>query len=174
MDAAEKQDAPPRREDAVTFARLRDDAVHGTFLSDWLEIDQATTTAFGRLTHDPDPNHIDGDWARAHGAFGGPIAFGFQTLAMLTWLLKSAGAQPHDAAHVVNYGFDRVRFTATVPVGARVRGEFRVAEVRRRSDVQILVAYDAVVRVEGAERPALQAVWLALYEGPDGAQTNHG
>lgn len=150
----------------ITYAQLRANAVTGIGVSEWLRLDQVVVSAFGELTRDPDPNHIDPAWARDNSPFGGPIAFGFQTLAMLTWFLKSAGMMPSDASHVVNYGFDRVRFVAPWPVGARARGEFEVASVARRSDVQILVSYDVAVRIDGGERPLLRALWLALYEGP--------
>lgn len=153
----------------VTFAELARGALNGPRWSQDLLIDQQTTTAFGHLTLDPDLNHIDADWAAAHSPFGGPIVFGFQSLAMLTFLGKSAGVIPPDATHVVNYGFDRVRFVSPTPVGSIVRGRFDLAEVKPRRPGQILVTYDVQVFVQDAERPALAALWLALYEGEPAA-----
>lgn len=149
----------------VAYADLAAGRFGGVRRSDWLRVDQQAITRFGLLTRDPDRNHIDPDYAVAHSPFGGPIAFGFQSLAMLTCLAQSAGAVPGDAAHVVNYGFDRVRFIAPVRAGAHVRGRFELADVRQRAERQILVTYAVEVEIEGEDRPALAAAWLALYEG---------
>lgn len=62
-------------------------------------------------------------------------------------------------------GFDRVRFVAPVRAGDRVRGRFSLASVRLRAPGQILVTYAVEVEVEGGDRPALSADWLALYDG---------
>lgn len=137
--------------------------------SEWLVIPQADIDDFGRLTRDPDPNHIDPAFARAHSPFGGPIAFGFQTLSMLTWLIKSAGAVPVDALHVVNYGFDRVRFVAPLHAGSEIQGRFKIESVTLRSPVQAQVRYGVEVVARHAPKPVLVAQWLALFEGPAAA-----
>lgn len=159
-------DATPK---ALDFASLAAGDFPGTRTSDWLEVDQQTITSFGLLTRDPDPFHIDPQLAAEQNPFGGPIAFGFQTLAMLTWLAKSAGVIPADAVHVVNYGFDRVRFVAPVRAGARIRGVFSLDGVARRAADAIIVTYGVEIEIERGDRPALVAKWLALYEGPDSA-----
>ena len=145
------------------------DLANGDFgperVSDWFTISQEDITRFGLLTRDPDPHHIDADWAAANSPFGKPIAFGFQSLAMLTYLINSAGAVPKDATHVVNYGFDQLRWVAPVPAGSRIRGRFTIANVKHRKERQILVRYAATVEIEHGEKPALVAEWLALYEG---------
>ena len=152
--------------DTVTLAELATGQIDGSRCSDWMTIDQVAIGAFGALTHDPDPNHIDPQWAAAHSPFGGPIAFGFQTLAMLTALAKSAGVLPTDATDVFNYGLDRVRFVAAVPAGSRIRGRFEIAEVSRRAHDRLLVTYAVEVEVEGvSDRPAMVAHWLGLFEG---------
>lgn len=154
---------PPLR-----FADLFSDAAKSIRESEWLVIPQNDIEAFGQLTRDPDPNHIDADWARAHSPFGGPIAFGFQTLSMLTCLIKSAGATPVDAVHVVNYGFDRVRFVSPVHAGSAIQGRFTIESVTRRSPVQAQVRYGVEVVAHGASKPVLVAQWLALFEGAAG------
>jgi len=120
---------------------------------------------FGRVTHDPDPNHIDPEWARKHSPFGGPIAFGFQTLSLLTCLAKSARVVPVDALHIVNYGFDRVRFISPIPAGAQIRGRFVIQNVQHRSQGGLRVHYAVEVELLGAGKLALAADWLALFEG---------
>lgn len=149
----------------LCFADLLSDGPKATRESEWLLIPQGDINAFGLLTRDPDPNHIDPVWAKVHSPFGGPIAFGFQTLSMLTWLIKSAGAVPVDAVHVVNYGFDRVRFVAPVHAGSEIQGRFTIESVTLRSPVQAQVRYGVEVVVRHAPRPVLVAQWLAIFEG---------
>jgi len=149
----------------TTFAELFNGGFSGSKVSDWLTVDQETITRFGLLTRDPDPNHIDAEWATANSLFGGPIAFGFQSLSMLTFLAKSAGVVPEDAVHVINYGFDHVRFLSPVRAGKRIRGHFSFAGVKVRHHGQILITYDVEVEIEDEAKPAISAKWLALYEG---------
>ena len=148
----------------MNFVDLLGDGPKTVRESEWLVIPQGDIDAFGQLTRDPDPNHIDPAWARAHSPFGGPIAFGFQTLSMLTWLIKSAGATPVDAVHVVNYGFDRVRFVSPVHAGSAIQGRFTIESVTLRSPVQAQVRYGVEVVARDATKPVLVAQWLALFE----------
>lgn len=149
----------------ITFAELVNGGFSGSKVSEWLSVDQETITQFGLLTRDPDLNHIDAEWATANSPFGGPIAFGFQSLSMLTFLAKSAGVIPEDAAHIVNYGFDHVRFLSPVRAGKRIRGHFAMGGVKVRHHGKILVTYTVEIEIEDETKPALSAKWLALYEG---------
>ena len=60
----------------------------------------------------------------------------------------------------VNYGFDRIRFLAPVPAGARVRARFVLADLEERKPGEITLHWDVTVEIEGAEKPALAARWL--------------
>lgn len=151
---------------SLAFAELLAAEPPARRTSAWITVGQQDIDDFGRVTRDPDPNHIDPAWARAHSPFGGPIAFGFLTLSLLTHLVHLAKATPHDATHVVNYGFDRVRFVAPVPAGASIRGHFAVGAVTRRAPNAVVVRYDCEVEIDGTAKPALVAQWLALFEGP--------
>ena len=150
----------------LRFADLLGGVATSVRTSEWLMIPQVDIDDFGRVTRDPDPNHIDPAFARAHSPFGGPIAFGFQTLSMLTWLIKSAGAVPVDAVHVVNYGFDRVRFVSPVHAGSEIQGRFTIEAVTLRSPVQAQVRYGVEVAARHAPKPVLVASWLAIFDGP--------
>ena len=109
----------------LRFSDLIGDWPREPRLSEWMLVPQDDINHFGRVTKDPDRNHIDPAWALEHSPFGGPIAFGFQTLSLLTYLAKSARVIPIDVVHLVNYGFDRVRFTSPIPAGAQIRGRYR-------------------------------------------------
>jgi acyl dehydratase len=116
---------------------------------------------------------MDPAWCATHSPVGRPIAYGFQTLALLTALLRDATAgalfpQPGDVGYALNYGFDRIRFVTPVPVDAAVRAHFTLAE--RRSHAQgTLLRLDVRVEVNGAPRPALTAEWWCLWVGPSAA-----
>ena len=140
--------------------------------STWVTISQAMIDQFGALTLDPDPLHIDPDWARQHSPFGGTIAFGFLTISLLTHLAHNAmrSTSTREAGNwvYVNYGFDRLRLVAPVPSGSRVRGHF--SELARELDEKgrWRVTFDCRVEIEGQERPALVGHWLALCLPPNG------
>jgi acyl dehydratase len=153
-------------ENASTMERLRS-LTPGAHLgpTPWLEITQDGIDAFGAATRDPDPMHVLPDWAREHSPFKTPIAFGFQTIGILTFLLREAwkGNAFADAAEgevFLNYGFNRLRLVEPVRVGDRIRGVFQVASKHhRRGDIDV-VTLDARVEIDGRARPALVADWL--------------
>jgi acyl dehydratase len=97
--------------------------------------------------------------------FGGTVAHGFLTLSMLSAMAYDA--MPLRGEMSVNYGFDRIRFLAPVPSGARVRARFALAGSEERSPGETTHHWDVTVEIEGAaERPALVARWITRrYEG---------
>jgi acyl dehydratase len=93
-------------------------------LSPWLTVDQARVNAFADATGDHQWIHIDVARAAA-GPFGTTIAHGYLTLSLLPWMAQNAFA--FDGVRMgVNYGLNKVRFPAPVPVGSRLQGEFRL------------------------------------------------
>ncbi len=95
--------------------------------SRWLEVTQERVDAFAAATEDAQWIHVNRQRA-AEGPFGTTIAHGFLTLSLLPELwFELAGDGGYRLT--VNYGVNRVRFPAPVPVGSRVRAQFRVEEV---------------------------------------------
>ena len=140
-------------------------------VSDWLVVTQNMIDVFGDNTLDPDPMHIDPEWAARNGPFGGAIAFGFLTVSLLTKLLYSAQGPLHeqDAASgglVLNYGFDRLRLVSPVRAGARIRGAFVLKSRRRDEKGRIVSTMGCEVEVEGSDRPVLVADWLSIWVPP--------
>ena len=134
-------------------------------ISKWLDVDQESINNFGRATLDADPNHLNPLWAAQHSPFGRTVAFGFQTLAYLTYLGKDAGIVPDGVTGELNYGFDRIRMVEPVHAGARIRGKFVLKHARRRDGNAVLLTYDVVIEIEGRDKPALVAEWLTLLMG---------
>jgi acyl dehydratase len=128
-------------------------------VSDWIAVDQARIDRFAVATGDDQWIHVDPARAAA-SPFGGTIAHGFLTLALLTPMLRSALSVP---AHlVVNYGLNRARFTAPVPSGARVRGRFSPAAVARRG-ATVDVVWQVTVDLEHSRTPCAVVEWILRY-----------
>lgn len=130
--------------------------------SDWLLIDQHMIDQFADATLDRQYIHVDPIRAAAT-PFGGTIAHGFLTLSLIAYLQESinAGFMP-DIKMAINYGSDRVRFITPVRSGSHVRLASTLAELTERSKDQILLRHDIAAEIQGEERPALVASWLAL------------
>ena len=126
-------------------------------VSDWVTVEQDQVDKFADATEDHQWIHVD--QARAsEGPFGGTIAHGFLTLSLLPMLI--ARVYRIDGARMgVNYGLNRVRFTAPVPVGSRVRGRVELVEL---TDVPggVQVTTKVTVELAESERPALVAEWV--------------
>ncbi|KFI29868.1 nodulation protein NodN [Haematobacter missouriensis] len=139
-------------------------------LSDWKVIDQPLIDAFAKVTDDHQFIHVDPGRAAAEGPYGTTVAHGLLTLSLLPALARSALPKLTNVRSSVNYGFDRVRFVAPVPVGARIRGRFRLTRADWRSPDALLAVWGVTVEIEGADRPALLADWLGLrYVGKEAA-----
>ncbi len=148
-----------------TFAEAERFVGESLGTSEWHVVSQESIGAFGEVTLDPDPNHIDPDWARENSPFGGPIAFGFQTLSLLTFLCKEAGIKPSGVVDEYNYGFNSVRFVSPVPAGSRIRAKCVLKDVRKRDSGNKILTVGVEVAVEGGDRPALVADWLVMVGG---------
>ncbi len=131
-------------------------------VSRWFTIDQASINAFGTATQDLDAMHMDQKWSAQHSPFGSTIAFGFQTLSMLTAMINDILPRGSEEAFKLNYGFDRVRLMSPVKEGARIRGKAWLKDLRPRKDGSTIVSIDVEVEIEGEEKPALVATWLFL------------
>ena len=130
-------------------------------LSDWLTIGQGRIDAFAEATEDRQFIHVDPQ-AAAGTPFGGTVAHGFLSLAMLSRMGAEAMLVPETLRMGVNYGLDRVRFIAPVRAGKRIRGRFALDSVEDKAPGQILLRHVVTVEIEGEDKPALTASWLTL------------
>jgi acyl dehydratase len=134
-------------------------AAKGTRLGtgEWTTVDQPQIDLFADATHDHHWIHVDPDQAK-DGPFGATIAHGLLTLSLLPELVDQIYAVS-GARMGVNYGFNRVRFTAPVPAGSRVRATVDLLDVADvAGGVQLTTA--VTVELEGSARPALVAEWV--------------
>jgi acyl dehydratase len=123
----------------------------------WLTIDQERIDGFADSASDLQWIHTDPVRA-ADGPFGTTISHGFLTLSLLSPLFEELVAC-EDAALTINYGLDRVRFPAPVPVGSRIRATFDVESVRE-VEGGIQAEFASRVEREGSDKPVCVATLL--------------
>jgi len=131
-------------------------------VSDWFLIDQSRVNAFADVTLDHQFVHVDIERAKAT-PFGGTIAHGFLTLSLLVHLCLPFIPVLAHRKLLVNYGFDKVRFSAPVQVGKRIRAVGKLGEVSERRPGNIVIRIDVTVEIENESKPALVAEWLSLH-----------
>ena len=124
-------------------------------VSDWVAVTQAQVDRFADATGDQQWIHVDGEQARA-GPFGGPIAHGFLTLSLLPVFFDRA-LSVRRTGMAVNYGLNRVRFTAPVPVGSRLRGRLTLLASEPIEHQGRQMTWQVVVEREGADKPVCVA-----------------
>ncbi|MDA8708563.1 MaoC family dehydratase [Hellea sp.] len=130
-------------------------------VSNWVTVDQDRINQFADVTEDHQFIHINEDMAKMT-PFGGTIAHGFLTLSLLSKFAEEAGLVIEGVKMGVNYGFEKVRFLAPVPSGSKVRGQFTLKEATEKKPGQFLLTYEVSVEIDGQEKPALIADWLAM------------
>ncbi|MFG3260102.1 MaoC family dehydratase [Streptomyces sp. NPDC048172] len=129
--------------------------------SGWLEIDQKRIDLFADATGDHQWIHVDPEKA-ASGPFGSTIAHGYLTLSLLPSLVPQV-MRVEGMRMGVNYGVNKVRFPAPVPVGSRLRGRVELTEVTETKDGGVQIAAKVTVEREGGERPVCVAESVSRY-----------
>ena len=129
--------------------------------SDWFEVTQDRVDTFADATGDHQWIHVDVERAKAESPFGGPIAHGYLTLSLLA-PLSSQVLVVTDTVMGVNYGLNKVRFPAPVPVGAKVRLTASLKSVEEvTGGLQLTLA--AVIEREGGDKPVCIAETVYRY-----------
>lgn len=124
-------------------------------VSDWVTITQEQVNLFAQATGDHQWIHVD--VARAQqGPFGAPIAHGFLTLSLLPVFFESALAV-RQSAMGVNYGLNKVRFTAPVPVGSRLRARMTLLTAQPIDGDGMQMTWGVAVEREGVDKPVCVA-----------------
>lgn len=127
--------------------------------TEWVEITQDTVDGFADLTGDHQWIHVDVDRART-SPFGGTIAHGYLTLSMLPSFSTSLYSIEAGTARL-NYGLEKVRFPASVPVGSKIRASATIKQVRQvPAGTQVHVGW--TVEAEGVARPVCVAESITL------------
>jgi acyl dehydratase len=121
--------------------------------SSWIDVPQEKIDAFAAATGDDQWIHVDPERAK-DGPFGTTIGHGYLTLSLIP--VMSSEVVPRQGRMGINYGLNRVRFPAPVPVGSRLRGTFEVVHVEEiQGGGQTTM--QAVIEREGSEKPVCVA-----------------
>ncbi|MCX7660016.1 MULTISPECIES: MaoC family dehydratase [Caldimonas] len=123
--------------------------------SDWITIDQERINRFADATGDHQWIHVDPERAAA-GPFGTTIAHGFLTLSLLP-LFFATGFEVRQVRMGVNYGLNKVRFPAPVPVGSRLRAHFKLLAFEPLDQGGAQLTVEATVEREGSAKPVCVA-----------------
>ena len=129
--------------------------------SDWLEITQDRVDAFADATLDHQFIHVDEEAAKKT-PFGGTIAHGFLTLSLSVALGSEVPLDVGEYKMAINYGLDKVRFPAPVPVGSRIRQRVTLTGVEPVPG-GIHIVQTMTTEVEGQEKPAMVAERLTRF-----------
>ncbi len=119
--------------------------------SDWTTITQQQVNLFAEATGDHQWIHVDPERATA-GPFGGPIAHGFLTLSLLPKFFESS-FEIVESRMGVNYGLNKVRFTAPVPVGSRLRARMKLLAAESIDNSGMQMTWEMTVEREGSAKP---------------------
>jgi acyl dehydratase len=130
-------------------------------VSPWLEVTQERIDLFAKAIDDPQWIHVDRERAK-NSPFGTTIAHGFLTLSLLSHLAEST-FKYSDRRMGVNYGLNRVRFTAPLPSGSRVRARFKLAKYEEIEQNGVQVTWHVTIEREGSDKPVLVAEWLGRH-----------
>jgi acyl dehydratase len=127
--------------------------------SDWITITQEQINQFAEATGDHQWIHVDVEKAKA-GPFGAPIAHGFLTLSLIPRFFQTS-FQIRESGMGVNYGLNKVRFTAPVPVGSRLRGHLKLLACEPVEKNGVQMTWLVTVEREGSDKPVCIAESLS-------------
>ena len=124
--------------------------------SRWIAIDQAMIDRFATLTNDHNWLHVDPERA-AKSPVGSTIAHGFLTLSLIPTMAYEVLPRVQESTMGMNYGLNKVRFPAPVPVGSRLQGEFRLKACEPVDHGGLQLTAEVTIRREGSDKPVCVA-----------------
>jgi acyl dehydratase len=142
----------------ATLAEMREVVGQEVAVSDWVRVDQARIDLFADATDDHQWIHVDPARCERESPFGAPVAHGFLTLSLLSSLFEKS-MRMTDAKMVVNYGMNKVRFPAPVPVGSRVRARLTLLKIVELAEGAQL-EWSVLMEREGQSKPVCVAELL--------------
>lgn len=152
-------DTPPvRLKPDTTLASL----VGKEMVSPWQVVTQEAITQFADVTGDRQWIHLDAERATRESPYGGTIAHGFLTLALVSRLLRDAVGAIGGTRMGINYGLNKVRFPSALPAGSRVRGRCTLLRVDPVEGGE-QATWSVVVERDGGTKPCCAAEWLVRY-----------
>jgi len=130
-------------------------------VSEWVTIDQATIDKFAEATGDHQWIHVDVERAKTEMPSGKTIAHGFLTLSLVPRLSATIW-KIEKRSRGINYGLNKLRFTAPVPVDSRVRLKQKLLAADDVKDSGVRLTFENTIEIEGGSQPALVAEGLSI------------
>jgi acyl dehydratase len=130
-------------------------------VSPWVDMPQERIDLFAQATEDFQWIHVDPARAK-QSPFGTTIAHGYLTLSMLPKLIEST-FEFSDRKMGVNYGLNKVRFTAPVPAGAKIRGRFTLSRYEKLADGGVQTTWAVTLEREGGDKPVMVAETISRH-----------
>jgi acyl dehydratase len=127
-------------------------------ISDWLSMPQERINQFADATNDHQWIHLDAERAKQESPFRNTIAHGFLTLSLLTAVMQNAIHLSY-AKMALNYGLNKVRFPAPVPVNSRLRGRIKLQQIDDIKDGAQMI-WEITLEREGSSKPVCVAEWI--------------
>jgi acyl dehydratase len=128
-------------------------------ITDWFEVTQERIRQFAEATEDRQWIHLDADRAQKDSPYGTTIAHGFLTLSLLSHFSKQALQIKNGVGMIINYGLNRVRFSAPVPAGSKIRARFTLQSLKDVGNASEAV-FSIAVEVQGRPKPCCIAEWV--------------
>ena len=129
--------------------------------SEWVTVTQAMVQTFSDVTGDHQWIHLDVERAKRELPFGGPIVQGLLTLSLIV-RFRNEIVDVRGVSRVINYGLNRVRYPAPVPVGTRMRGTQTLVSAERRMPTTLRVTNSMTIEAEAIEKPVCVAETISL------------
>lgn len=131
-------------------------------VTDWFAITPYLIQQFAEVTGDRQWIHVDHDRAQRDSPFQTTIAHGFLTLSLLSRFIREVIEIETGVRMTVNYGLNRVRFSAPVRTGCRIRAHFVVQAAKQVPDA-LEATFQVTIEIEGSAKPCCVAEWVLRY-----------
>lgn len=127
----------------------------------WITIDQALINKFAEASGDYQWIHVDVDRCAKESPFKKTIAHGNLSFCQLSSITRNADVELPPTKMGINYGVNKIRYTGIVPVGSKIRGRYKLLDVKDVAPNTVLLTWGVTGEIEGGEKPILVAETLS-------------
>lgn len=127
----------------------------------WMTVTQEMIDKFAEASGDFQWIHVDVERCKKESPFKTTIAHGNLTFCLLSSIARNADVDLPPAKMGVNYGSNKIRYTGIVPVGSKIRGRYKLLDVKDVDDKTVLVSWGVTGEIEGGTKPVLIAETLS-------------
>jgi len=127
----------------------------------WVTVTQDLIDKFAEASGDYQWIHVDVERCKKESPFKTTIAHGNLTFCLLSSIARNADVELPPSRMGVNYGSNKIRFTGVVPVGSRIRGRYKLLDVKDIDAKTVLLTWGVTGEIEGGEKPILIAESLS-------------